>query len=206
LGLQAGGTILGMIGQAQANEQQRKEKELEAQQLRDSLAIYQSQKEEVAAEFADIEADKLAAGKLKDIGLQSLTMQGMEVAYQGAQATGSIQARAGAGNVGGESVLRQANRVQTQVGRQMTLIKGEREKTLLGYEDTLRGLESRTQAAETSLLTAGLQAKWATEKADLAQEEADWLRDYGWMSVLGIGFKGAAGIASAIPEMPAWGT
>jgi hypothetical protein len=180
LGITALGGIFGMIGQAQANEQQIKVDELEAQQLKESQQIYASQQKEAQYELTDIRADVATAGTMNTLAM-------MDLGEQAAAAKGSIQATAGVGNIAGESVLRRANRVET-------LYRREALKTKLSYEDTMRGLESRRLGAETSLLTAGLQYKWAGEKAKQSQEQADWLRDYGWMSVLATGLNAGANI------------
>lgn len=66
-------------------------------------------------------------GKIKESAIQekvSVAQQvvgGLETAQAGAQATGQIGARAGAGNIAGGSVLRQAESVMRQVSRRVSL-------------------------------------------------------------------------------------
>ena len=187
LGITALGGIFGMIGQAQANEQEIREKELEAQQAKESQQIYASQQKEARYELTDIRADVYTAGTMTTLAM-------MDLGEQAAAVKGSIQATAGVGNIAGESVLRRANRVET-------IYRREALKTKLGYEDTMRGLESRRLGAETSLLTAGMQYKWAGEKSKMSQEQADWLRDYGWMSVLAVGLNAGANMVGGAQSM-----
>lgn len=191
LAISVAGGVFGAIGQGQANQQARADAEREAQQLRESQQVYQSQQ-------ADIKLGMEAQGKYRDLALQSLSIQGAQTARAGAAAVGSVGARAGVGNLGGASVLRQAASIRRNVGEQMTLIGAEREKVGIGYE--LGMAQSRTQ-----LLQSELGEKWAGENAQASQDQADWLRRYGWLSVAAVGLGGAANVVSQASNTP-WET
>jgi hypothetical protein len=182
----AGGTILGMIGQGQVNKEQEAQARLQAQQLRDTQAIYGTQ-------VANAKADIAAAGQMYGIQQQALAIQGVQLGRQAAGAQGSITAQAAVGNLGGESVLRRAVGVQRAYREQATLLEGQRTQARLGYEQTLRNENLTIQTAEMQSLHAG-------QNAQLAQDEADWLDQYGWMSVVGIGLKGIGAMAGQLTE------
>ncbi len=186
----AAGTLLQMFGQAEENKRQRELDLLQAQQLREQVGIYGSQARNIQAQIGEVGKDVLAAGQIQDIGQRALSIKGYETAYAGAAAKGQIGARAGAGNLAGASILRQALSVQRATERQMSLITGEKQKMAIEYSDTLREFDIKKMQLGTSLLTAELGGKWAGEEAKLKEDEAEWLRKYGWMSVAGIGLQG----------------
>lgn len=204
LGLTLAGTGLAMGAKQRENQQTIKEDELRAQQLREQAGIYEAEQGVIKAQQAEADKDILAAGNIYDINKKALTIQGLDTAYQGAAAKGQIGARAGAGNLAGQSILRQAASVQKKVERQMSLIAGEKTKLGIEYSDTLREFDIKKQELGVTLLTSELKEKWTLENAAFTQEEADWLRENGWQSVLGVFFSGMAGVTSAAgnPNLP----
>ena len=182
--------VLGLIlGTGLAiNAQWAKNKQAE-QQARDTAAVAESEQGVLRAQQAEADKDILAAGNIFAIDQKAMNIQGQQIAYAGAAEKGQVGARAGAGNLGGASILKQALSVQRKTEQQMSLLAGEKQKLDIEYSDTLREFDIKKMSLATSLMTSELEETRATE-------EADYLRDYGWMSLVGIGLKGlAAGLA-----------
>ncbi len=158
LGITILGGIFGAIGQAQKNKAD--EAALAAQ-----LPVYDAQQEALEAQLKDIELNKTAAQ-------QTTALNQTQIARQGAQAVGSVRATAGAGNVGGASVLRREMGIQTQVGQEMT-----RQKIQLGT--TLSGLNVGKLQTQASLMQS--QVNETNTQADIK-----FLQDYGWMNVAAV--------------------
>jgi len=158
------GGIFAAVGQAQQNR-------ADEAALASQLPVYDAQQEALEAQLKDIEANKVAAQ-------QTTALNQMQIARQGAQAVGSVRATAGAGNVGGASVLRREMGIQTQVGQEMT-----RQKIQLGT--TLSGLNVGRLQTQASLMQS--QVNETNTRADI-----QFLQDYGWMNVAAVALGGAA--------------
>jgi hypothetical protein len=214
LAITAVGGIMAAIGQAQKNV-------ADKAKLEGNLPVYDAQQAALDAQLANIKAEKQAAADLAAINKQQIqenadlnikqgeqalkqgVVQGIETSEAGAQAKGSAIARAGAGNVGGQSVLRQAQAIQTQTSRRVGLINAQQDVTRsqmdvvrsgaasdirkqdIGLASTLGGLGVQELQTETSLLQSNVNE--TNTRADIK-----FLEDYGWLSVAAVGLGAAA--------------
>jgi len=182
------GLVLGLTGAGLAMVGQAQENATEEQRLRENQPIYDSAQAALRAQQGEVDKDILAAGDIYNINKKAMNIQGQQIAYAGAEAKGQVGARAGAGNLAGASILRQALSVQRKTEQQMSLLAGEKQKLGIEYSDTLREFDIKKMTLATTLLTSETQ-----ERQDA--EEAQWLHDWGWLSVVGVG---ASGVGNAL--------
>jgi len=195
-GIKLIGGILRGIGQYQKNKTDAEDYELKAEQLRESQAISDAEQALIKSQQAEVDKDILAAGGIYNINQKALTIQGVQTAYAGAAAKGQVGARAGAGNLAGASILRQAASIQKKTEQQMSLIAGEKTKLGIEYADTLREFDIKKQGLGVTLLTSELQEEWNLEIAENYQDKADWLNQWGWLGIAGIGLETTGDILS----------
>jgi hypothetical protein len=193
LAITIGGGIMAAIGQAQKNDADRAK-------LKSNLPVYEAQQAALDAQLANIKAEKQAATDLAAINKQQIQQNaaysGIKVLEEGGSALGVSAARAGVGNVGGQSVLRQAQAIQTKTSRQIGMINSQSSADIrkqdIGLASTLGGLGVQELQTEASLLQSNV-----NETNALA--DIKFLEDYGWMSVAAVGFgAGAQAIDTAI--------
>lgn len=184
------GLSLKMGGALTEIQREQRDKEREARQGRESQAIFDAEQALLRSQQAEVDKDILAAGNIYNINQKAFTIQGQQTAYAGASAKGQVGARAGAGNLQGASILRQAASIQKKTEQQMSLIAGEKAKLGIEYADTLREFDIKKELLAGSLLTSELKEKWTLENAEAMQEDADWLKKYGWIQVVGMGLSG----------------
>lgn len=114
-----------------------------------TAGLAQSELEE-KVQVANLEG-QIEGSKIREkMDVTQAAISGLDVSDQGAQAKGSIQAAAGAGNVGGQSILRQAESVTKQVGRRVAFsnMQGAAAKALGKLDRTaLQGNISMVQGA-----------------------------------------------------------
>jgi hypothetical protein len=194
LGLTLAGMGIKMGAQQDQNAEDIRIAELKAEQLRESQAIFDAEQALIKSQQAEVDKDILAAGGIYNINQKALTIQGLQTAYAGASAKGQVGARAGAGNLQGASILRQAASIQKKTEQQMSLIAGEKTKLGIEYSDTLREFDIKKQTLATSLLTSELKETWALEDAAEWQTQADYLKEFGWLNVLGVGMSGLSDV------------
>lgn len=161
------GTTLSAIGTAQQTREDIRVAELQARQEQEAQGLYLRQQQTTQAQIRAVESQAV--------------IQGTQIAYSGRQATGSVAARAGVGNVGGASVARQAQAIKKQVGWQQAGLQIQTKQTVLGLE--------------TEAFGQGLNAKWAGERSEELTAEADWLRRNGWMRTAGVVAQGVGNMA-----------
>jgi len=171
------GTGLAMWGQSQQNKADEEKARLEAQQLRDTQNIYDQQARNAQK---DIQATQTVAA-----------IQGSQLAFQAGAAKGSSVARSAVGGLGGESVLRRASVIQRQYLQQSEMNQIQ--------------TESRVRAGELAVNTAEMQSLHAGQNAEMKTDEANWLRDYGWMSVTAIGLQGVGNALTSVAKLPMGG-
>jgi len=171
------GTGLKIAGAVIEGQQEADKAELEAQKLRESIALLKEQKR---VQQADIEL------KQSGIALQQkvLSNQALETARAGGAARGMIAARAGAGSLGGASPLRQSMEVQRRT--QETLGINRAQRGLLGQQSELVSLAGGAGISQTEF-----NIRWAGLGAEQKEKEAEWAEQYGWLSAFGYGFSGA---------------
>ncbi len=170
-GLALVGGVISGIGNVMQGQQEASKAELEAQKQRESIPILQAQ-------VRAMEADRKAAGERLTLQQRALAIQEIQTARQGAEATSSVAASAGAGNLGGASPLRRARALERQTQLGLTQISGQRREAEIGYEQIARDIQTRTLATEYDI-------RWAGLGAGQLEEEADFARTYGWLSGLG---------------------
>ena len=159
---------------------------------------------------AQIAQEAALSVRQAEIQRQGVVVQGIGTAYQGAQAIGSVGARAGAGNLGGASVARQAQAIQTQTGRRIGLANAQigvigqqigtiqslateniqkQDINILGIRSSAEATIASTNIKLASSLgafdvqTAQTNAEMLASTTAETQNEADiqWLKDNGWM-------------------------
>jgi hypothetical protein len=194
LGLTLAAMGIKMGAQQDQNAEDIRIAELKAEQLRESQAISDAEQALIKSQQAEVDKDILAAGGIYNINQKALTIQGLQTAYAGASAKGQVGARAGAGNLQGASILRQAASIQKKTEQQMSLIAGEKTKLGIEYSDTLREFDIKKQTLGVSLLTSELKEEWALEDAAEWQAQADYLKEYGWLNILGVGMSGLSNV------------
>lgn len=188
LGLSLAGGAIAAIGVHQQNVSDIAKDEAQAALLKQQLPVYAAQEAAVRTDLADVAADRSDAARM-----QSLALTGLR--RQSATAVGSISAQSGVSNLGGQSVLRRAAMVRQLAGE-------EQEKLGLQYADTLRGLDTREAQGKSELASIAYGVADTNQKAQWAQDQADWLKKYGWMSEWGTFFGGAGQVASAASRTP----
>ena len=178
------GTTLQAVGVAAQNKEDIRVAELQARQEAEAKTLSLRQQQTTMAEIESVRAQS--------------AIRATQLAYGGRQATGSVAARAGVGNVGGASVARQALSIKRQVGMEMTGLNIQTKQAVMGLE--------------TQAFGQGLSAKWAGERSEELTAEADWLRRNGWMRVAGTVAQGVgnmamtgAGFSWGSPSNWSWG-
>jgi hypothetical protein len=222
LGITVTGGIMAAIGQDQKNKADLAKLQTQSPVYDAQAAALQLQLTNIAAQeeaaknlaaineaqikqVADINTQEIAARAALDI--RQGVVQGVETARAGSQAVGSVVARAGAGNVGGASVLRQAQAIETATSQRVGLVNAGLENTRLtaGLETTrvTTGAAADVQRQELQLsgTLGNLSVQEAGVKADLLQVQVNsvnnladqqFLEKYGWMSVAAVALGAAA--------------
>jgi hypothetical protein len=190
LGLAIGGGIMSMVGQAGKNK-------AEMEKAKRMKPVYEAQQAAIQAQLAQIGEEKQQAKDINAINKKQLAIQGLNVSEQGAQAIASTKTSAAVGNLGGVSVLRQAEMKQTQLDRAMSGIAGEGQKL---------DIQLTQQETALNVAQAGASANLLQSQVNELNNETDiqFLQDYGWMSVAAVGINSAASvikIASGIPDV-----
>lgn len=175
------GLLITVAGGAFAAVGQYQKNKADEAALKEQLPVYDAQQAALEAQLKDIELNKTAAQ-------QTTALNQMQIARQGAQAVGSVRATAGAGNVGGASVLRREMGIQTQVGQEMT-----RQKIHLGT--TLSGLNVGKLQTEASILQSNVNE--TNTKADI-----EFLQKYGWMNVVSVALGAGAQTVDQAAQVP----
>lgn len=125
-----------------------------------------------------------------------ITSRALDVTDESAARTGMMTASAGAGNVGGASVLRQIATTQRRATRQASILGAQgaavRERGMFNYRTGMQRADltmRRGELQQESLLSDAAYADWqsqeAIDRAALLQEEAEWLHGVGWDLRLG---------------------
>jgi hypothetical protein len=153
--------------------------------LERELPVYDAQQAALKAQLKDLEAKKVAAQQMTAI-------TETQIARQGAQAVGSVRATAGAGNVGGASVLRREMGIERQVGEEIT-------KQDIQLKSNLGELGVASLRTSAELLKSNVEE--TNVRADL-----EFLRRYGWMSVVGQGLSAVARGVNVLGNAPAANT
>ena len=219
LGITLAGGIISAVGQNQKNkadiaEAEAKQKVYDAQQAALEKQIeYIANQKKTATDLAAINEKQIQQmadisvkqGEVQKQGLEvqkrGMVVQGISTSEAGSQAKGSAVASAGTGNLGGASVLRKAQAIQTQTSRQIGIINanigqantqiglvGEQQqltKTMavqdiakqeLNLKSTLEGLDVSALESQENLVSS-------QTNEEINQSNIQFLKDYGWMSV-----------------------
>ena len=177
------GALIKTIGDVQKAQRQAKEDERKAEQLEELSkpgGYYDQVLESIQSELQDVEADRMASGKM-------LAISSLQVTRQGAQAAGHITAGAGAGN------LAQTGSIEKRKGLVEEAVNIDLAKSRLQYEDQLRGLATRQKAATAEETLIEFKKQAGTEDAAALKSEADWLNTWGVGLSVASGITGLAG-------------
>jgi len=164
LGIGLIGTGIQAAGVARENKQQQAELRIKAKQQKDMANLYGAQMETTQNQMTALQ--------------QTTAIQSTQLAQQGSAAVGSAKAGAAIGNVGGASVEKRIGSIQNKVAQQQKLMGIEADIRKQGLEDTMQG--------------QGLNQKFALQSAKMMTEEADWIKKWGWLNVVGVAASGTA--------------
>lgn len=178
IGIAIVGGAISAIGQANKN----KAEQDKAERMR---PVYEAQQAAIQAQLAQIKEERIQAGELSTIQRQNLAIQGTNVAMAGREAKGQVATTAAVGNIGGASVLRKAESVQSKLDSQMAFVAGEGKKLDINYQQQLTSLDVAEKGANANLLQS--QVNEANNETDI-----QFLQDYGWMTVASQGINAAA--------------
>lgn len=209
-----GGAVVNTIGnivqgQAKAKEDERKAQQLE--ELSKPGGYYDQLIGNIHQEYANIEAERTAAGKVTAMNALQIQLQEeqrtVQTAHQAATQVAGVSAEAGAGNLGqtGSIEERKAG-IQGQANVDIAFTKQaaslDLAKNQLQYEQTIRNENLRQSQLATEETKINFQKTSGISDANALNSESDWLNTWGVGLDVASGALGVAGELVSLGKGP----